>query len=175
MIRYPSPCLPARNSPIITPTSANPIFVFAIDRKVGRLPGNTTLVKACNLLPPNVSINFNLSGSVCINTWYRFSIHPNIPTDIPQSMIVFGPVPSHTIISGASADFGRLFNTIRNGSKVCPRPGRNQNRVASISEKVTISRKLTTDSHSVIPICRNSDISCKSCKNSIPIALGELK
>ena len=57
MIRYPSPLLAARNSPIITPTRDKPMFTFAVLMSVGTEPGKTTLVKAWFLLPPRVYIS----------------------------------------------------------------------------------------------------------------------
>ena len=102
-------------------------------------------------------------------------MHPNTPTDMPHRTIVLGPLPNHTIINGASADLGRLFNTIRNGSTVCPKVGMNQKSVARIIDIPMISKKLITDSNNVTPICSSSDISFMSFTNNIVISFGELK
>ena len=76
-------------------------------------------------------------------------------------MIVFKPVPSHTIIKGANADLGRLFNTISMGSKIFPSEELNQNNVAKIKAIKIIRKKLTVDSTRVIVICFNSEKSNK--------------
>lgn len=44
---------------------------------------------------------------------YRLKMLPKIATDIPATIIVVLVAPSHTIKSGANADFGRLFSTTR--------------------------------------------------------------
>ena len=38
---------------------------------------------------------------------------PKMATEMPATMMVSMPVPSQTMSSGASADFGRLFKTTR--------------------------------------------------------------
>ena len=88
-----------------------------------------------------------------------------MPTEIPHKIMVLGPVPSHTIMSGAKADLGRLFNMMRNGSKVLPMEGRNQNRVAIIRDRNIIKKKLMVDSNKVTPICNGSVISYILWKN----------
>ena len=64
MIRYPSPFLAARNSPITTPIRQSPISTFKMLRIAGKLIGRMTLVRQSNRLPCRVQINFNLSGAV---------------------------------------------------------------------------------------------------------------
>ncbi len=45
-------------------------------------------------------------------------IDPNNATEIPATIMVLEPVPSHTMKSGAKADLGRLFNIMRQGSNI---------------------------------------------------------
>lgn len=52
IIRYPSPLLAARNSPIITPTRARPIFTFILLRIAGTEAGSTTFFRAAKRFPP---------------------------------------------------------------------------------------------------------------------------
>ena len=80
-------------------------------------------------------------------------IEPKIATDIPAIIMVFIPVPSHTMISGANADLGREFKITRKGSNILETLGKQIKRIAdSIDNKVT-AKKLTMVSNKVTPIC----------------------
>ena len=54
MIRYPSPFLAAKNSPMITPTRHRPILTFILLMIAGMELGRTTLVSAWCLVPWSV-------------------------------------------------------------------------------------------------------------------------
>ena len=58
-------------------------------------------------------ISFTFPGSTVTKLLYRLKMQPKIATDIPAVIIVILLAPSHTISRGASADFGRLFNTTK--------------------------------------------------------------
>ena len=61
------------------------------------------------------------SLSTVVKLVYRFMMLPKTATDIPATMIVVGVAPSHTIRSGASADFNVrtvLMNAIRCGASL---------------------------------------------------------
>ena len=88
---------------------------------------------------------------------------PKMATDIPATIIVLGVAPSHTIRSGARADFGRLFSTTRNGSVISNSFLLNQRSVAIRILKMVTRTKLTSVSYSVIPMCRKILLS-----NTIP-------
>lgn len=87
-----------------------------------------------------------------MNPVYRLMMAPKMATEIPATMMVLMPVPSHTIRSGARADLGRLFNTTRYGSRTSDNLGEYHSRVAAARLNATTSRKLTTVSRSVTPI-----------------------
>ena len=71
-------------------------------------------------------------------------------TDIPATMMVLLPVPSHTMRSGARADFGRLFSTTRKGSVIFASFTKYQNKSARKTEKNVTKIKLTRTSSKVI-------------------------
>ena len=67
---------------------------------------------------------------------------PNIATEMPAVMIVFTFAPIHTMRSGASADFGRLFRTTRYGSITAEKRGKSHKSTANAMPSVETSRKL---------------------------------
>ena len=69
---------------------------------------------------------------------------PKIATDIPATMIVVRVAPSHTIKRGASADFGRLFKTTRNGSNISESFGLNHKRIVTRRLHKMTRKKLTS-------------------------------
>ena len=79
---------------------------------------------------------------------------PNIATEMPAVMIVFTFAPIHTMRSGASADFGRLFRTTRYGSITAEKRGKSHKSTANAMPSVETSRKLIPVSYTVIPIWR---------------------
>lgn len=113
MMIYPSPLLATRNSAIITPTRHNPILTFIQLMIIGMLPGKMSLVNISILLPPRVVISFTFSGGVSAKLVYNERIVPKIEMEMAVTRIVLYPVPSHTIRTGARADFGKLFNVTR--------------------------------------------------------------
>ena len=54
MIKYPKPSLAARNSPIITPTRANPMLTFMLLTMIGIEEGRITLNRVSCFVPPRV-------------------------------------------------------------------------------------------------------------------------
>lgn len=70
-------------------------------------------------------------------------------------MMVFAPVPSHTIKSGARADLGRLLSTTRYGSKISDSFGEYHNNVEQTRLNRITRRKLTMVSNSVMPMCES--------------------
>lgn len=54
MIRYPSPSLAARNSPMMTPTRHSPILTFILLMIAGIELGSTTFDSAWKRFPPSV-------------------------------------------------------------------------------------------------------------------------
>ena len=72
---------------------------------------------------------------------------------MPARMIVLMLAPSHTIRSGASADFGRLFSTTIAGSRISDTIGSIHSRMASRIPQITTSAKLINVSESVTPMC----------------------
>ena len=90
---------------------------------------------------------------------YKLIIQPKIATEIPATIIVVVPVPSHTINNGARADLGRLFKITRYGSITKERVLENHKAVA-VARLIRITRKkLIIVSYSVIPICVIRDLS----------------
>ena len=67
MIKYPSPRLAAKNSPMITPTRDRPILTLVVLIRMGMDWGSTTLKKASFFPPPRVWMSVIFSGSTCLN------------------------------------------------------------------------------------------------------------
>ena len=84
-------------------------------------------------------------------------IAPKMATEMPAAMIVSMPVPSQTIKRGASADFGRLFKTTRNGSKISDNRRLYHKSVAVERLTRATRKKLITVSVNVIPIWVNRE------------------
>ena len=111
-----------------------------------------SFVSICCLLPPSAYMRRILSGSVSIKPVYIFMMVPNTATETAVTIMAFGLLPSHTISIGASADFGRLFNTIRNGSSIFERTGLNHSIIAILIPRKTISAKLISVSANVTQV-----------------------
>ena len=79
-------------------------------------------------------------------------MEPNRATDMPATIMVFVPVPSHTINSGARADFGRLFKITRYGSKISESFVEYHSSVALIKLMRNTKRKLRRVSQRVMPM-----------------------
>lgn len=77
---------------------------------------------------------------------------PNMATEIPATIMVLIPVPSHTMNKGARADLGRLFKTTRYGSSISEHLAEYHKRVADNIPIKRTSRKLATVSRRVIPV-----------------------
>ena len=69
-------------------------------------------------------------------------------------MMVFIPVPSHTMRRGARADFGRLFSTTMYGSSISDSFGHSQRTTAIRILMAMTRRKLTRVSYRVTHIWR---------------------
>ena len=69
-------------------------------------------------------------------------------------MMVVRVAPSHTMRSGARADFGRLFRTTRYGSRISESFLLNHRSTAVRILKTITRRKLTIVSYKVTPRCR---------------------
>ena len=80
-------------------------------------------------------------------------IAPNIATDMPATIIVVVPVPSQTMMSGAKADFGKLFKITRYGSNIFESVGECHSMVANSILNTNTHKKLTIVSNNVINIC----------------------
>ena len=102
-------------------------------------------------------------------------MEPKIATDIPAMIMVFIPVPSHTMIKGANADLGREFRITRKGSRILETLGRLINRIAERMDNKVTAKKLTMVSSNVIPICLMISKSLHISINNITMALGLLK
>lgn len=72
----------------------------------------------------------------------------------PATMMVVRVAPSHTMRSGARADFGRLFRTTRYGSRISESFLLNHRSTAVRILKTITRRKLTIVSYKVTPRCR---------------------
>ena len=79
-------------------------------------------------------------------------IEPKSATDAPAMMIVFEPVPNHTIISGAKADFGSELSTTKYGSIILLRVFDDIRIIAIIILSTLTIIKLIKVSNSVIPV-----------------------
>ena len=97
---------------------------------------------------------------------------PNIATEMPAVMIVFTFAPIHTMRSGASADFGRLFRTTRYGSITAEKRGKSHKSTANAMPSVETSRKLIPVSYTVIPIWRRRFCSVSRVTNVFPTRTG---
>ena len=75
---------------------------------------------------------------------------------MPAMTIVLVPVPSHTMMSGANADFGRLFKMTKDGSKISAKGFENHKIDAIKIEKSITRKKLKMVSNKVHPICVNN-------------------
>ena len=107
-------------------------------------------------MPPSVIISFSRSSSVCLNCVNKLMTEPNTATDIPAMTIVLVPVPSHTMMSGANADFGRLFRMTNDGSKISAN-GFENHKIDDIKTVKNMTRKkLRIVSNKVHPICVNN-------------------
>ena len=69
-------------------------------------------------------------------------IQPKIATEIPAIIIVFVPVPSHTMKSGARADLGRLFKMTKVGSIISESVLENHKKLAITMPIKITSKKL---------------------------------
>lgn len=120
---------------MITPTRERPTLTFILLKIAGTEEGSTTFKRAVKRVPPRVSMSFSFSGSVFRKAVYRLIMDPKRATEIPATMIVVIPLPSHTIRRGARADFGRLFRidkigfgNFRKGFKVPQKSGADQSK-----------------------------------------------
>ena len=102
-------------------------------------------------------------------------IAPKIATEIPATIIVFMPVPSQTMKSGARADFGRELRITRYGSETSEKPLQNHNKQAAIILIRVTRRKLTSVSVRVIPICRGRLFCVHRVRMVLTTRVGELK
>jgi len=75
---------------------------------------------------------------------------PKTATEIPATIMVFIPVPSHTMNRGARADLGRLFSTTRYGSRISEHFGECHKSVAVSRLIARTSRKLAIVSSRVM-------------------------
>ena len=142
-MRYPSPFLASKNSPIITPTRHRPIFTFMLLIMIFLEPGMISLHRICHLLPPRVRIRVIFSLSMPRKPVYRLIIMPNIATDTAVIIIALVLVPSHTISIGARTDLGRLFNTTMKGSRQSDSPLKHHNSIANIMPTTVIIANAT--------------------------------
>ena len=127
------------------------------------------------LFPPSVVISFNFSLSTWIKPVYKLMIEPNMATEMPATIIVLLPVPSHTIIKGARADFGSEFKITRYGSMILLNRSKDSIRIAvKILKRLTI-KKLRMVSYSVIPVCMNISRFLHISINSRQMRDGELR
>ena len=96
-------------------------------------------------------------------------------TEIPATIIVLLPVPSHTIIRGAKADLGREFKMTRYGSIILLTLSKESMIMAiKILSRFTI-RKLRIVSYKVIPVCKNISKLRHISMNNKQMREGELK
>ena len=79
-------------------------------------------------------------------------IQPNMATLIPAMIIVFVPVPSQTIKSGARADLGKLFNITKVGSIISDKVFENHKRLATTIPIIITRKKLKIVSYKVTQI-----------------------
>ena len=102
-------------------------------------------------------------------------IEPKIATEIPATIMVFMPVPRHTMNKGASADLGRLFKMTRVGSNMAAMDFENHKRDAHTTLKSITKKKLNTVSARVYPICVKSSPVFPMEKTLPTMREGELK
>ena len=88
MIRYPSPALADRNSPMITPTRHNPTFTFMLLMIRGTDEGISTFVRTSLFVPPRDCMSLILSWSVCMNPVCSVRMDPNTATDTAATIMV---------------------------------------------------------------------------------------
>ena len=115
-IRYPRPAFETRNSPEITPTKERPIFTLRAFINVEIFDGNTIFEKICHLFALNVFAIFIRFLSVLEKP---FNISKMVtPREIASAIVIIAgvPAPTHTIIIGPNATFGRLFRITKYGS-----------------------------------------------------------
>ena len=120
-----------------------------------------------------MSLIFSLS--VSRNAVYMLIMLPKTATDMPATMMVQEPLPSHTIRSGASADFGRLLRTTSQGSSISETVGKIHRRVAVRKLMPMTSRKLTNVSYKVTFVWRKRDPSPLMTAKVLRIPEGLLK
>ena len=97
----------------IVPTQLRPTFIFSIDKMLGILAGRISLVNICNLPAPIERMSCIFSSSTDMNP-----VSADITVMIRQIIsaivtIAVRPAPTHIMISGPRATFGREFSTIR--------------------------------------------------------------
>jgi len=82
-------------------------------------------------------------------------MEPKTATEIPATIMVLLPVPSHTMISGASADFGKELSITRYGSVILLKVLKDNSNIAIKILSMFTIRKLSNVSYNVIPVCMN--------------------
>ena len=112
-IKYPRPAFDTKNSPEITPTKESPILTFKELINVEIFAGITILANIWNFVALKVFAILIRSLSVLINP-FKFS---NMVTtnEIATAITIMAgvPAPTHIIITGPNATFGKLFNTTK--------------------------------------------------------------
>ena len=102
-------------------------------------------------------------------------MEPKTATDIPATIMVLLPVPSHTIIRGASADFGNEFRITRYGSVILLKVLNDRSKIAIKMLSILTIKKLSMVSYKVIPVCMNISKFLHISINKRTIPDGELK
>ena len=81
-------------------------------------------------------------------------MEPKTAMETAATIIVRMLLPSHTISTGARADFGRLLSMTRHGSRIFASVSHFHRRTAAAALKTVTSRKLIRVSQMVMPVCR---------------------
>ena len=139
---------------MITPTRDNPKLTFIVLMITGREEGITSKKRMCFLVPPRVWMSLIFSVSVSMKPVYILSIAPKTATDTAATIIVLTSLPSHTMRTGASADFGRLFHSTKQGSNTSKIPRHHHMREAvKKATPITMAKQMRV-SYIVIHIWR---------------------
>ena len=100
LLNIRNPAFDTKNSPDMTPTNDNPIFIFSEFINVDIFAGIIIFVNTCNLLALNVFAIFIFSLSVFINPFNISNIVTINEIDNATTIIAGIPAPTHIIITG---------------------------------------------------------------------------
>ena len=117
-IRYPSPALLTKYSPIIVPTQVKPTLIFSTLINSHNEFGKTNLVSIWNLLAPILLSSIILFWSHPLNAFSIDNVVITTIISISIATIDFVPTPIQIINTGPKAILGRLFSTTRYGSSM---------------------------------------------------------